>query len=53
MEAHPGFKGERASEPTVEEEKREKRLIWKFDLHILPFVMLLYMFSFLDRGSPV
>ncbi|PYH91930.1 phosphoglycerate mutase-like protein [Aspergillus ellipticus CBS 707.79] len=29
--------------------KREKRLLWKIDLHIVPFVVLLYLFSFLDR----
>lgn len=27
----------------------EQRLIRKMDLHILPFVVLLYLFSFLDR----
>ncbi|GLA02415.1 hypothetical protein AnigIFM60653_001885 [Aspergillus niger] len=31
------------------DEKREKRLIRKIDLHIIPFVVLLYLFSFLDR----
>lgn len=30
--------------------KRERALIWKIDMHILPFVVLLYLFSFLDRG---
>jgi hypothetical protein len=66
MEGHPGSKGDmgpsRPIEPgvsdeisstptmTAEEEKREKMLIWKIDLHILPFVVLLYLFSFLDRG---
>lgn len=66
MEGHPGSKGDvgppKASEPglpdeassvpatTLEEERREKVLIWKIDLHILPFVVLLYLFSFLDRG---
>lgn len=29
---------------------KEQRLIRKMDLHILPFVVLLYLFSFLDRG---
>lgn len=67
MEGHPESKDDigpsRASEPgdpdesssvptlTAEEEKREKTLIWKIDLHILPFVVLLYLFSFLDRGT--
>lgn len=32
------------------DERREKKLIRKIDLHILPFVVLLYLFSFLDRG---
>lgn len=27
----------------------EKRLVRKLDLHIIPLVMLLYLFSFLDR----
>lgn len=30
--------------------KKEQKLIRKMDLHILPFVVLLYLFSFLDRG---
>ncbi|CAI7649754.1 unnamed protein product [Penicillium glandicola] len=34
--------------PTLEEQI-EKTLIRKIDLHILPFVVLLYLFSFLDR----
>lgn len=38
------------SDISVLEEKREKHLIRKIDLHILPFVVLLYLFSFLDRG---
>jgi hypothetical protein len=28
---------------------KEKRLVRKLDLHIIPVVMLLYLFSFLDR----
>ncbi|RDH30427.1 hypothetical protein BDQ94DRAFT_181713 [Aspergillus welwitschiae] len=35
------------------DEKREKHLIRKIDLHIIPFVVLLYLFSFLDRGGRV
>ncbi|KAE8351361.1 histidine phosphatase superfamily [Aspergillus coremiiformis] len=31
------------------EEEREKHLIWKIDMHILPMIVLLYLFSFLDR----
>lgn len=34
-----------------DEEKKARLLIWKIDLHILPFVVLLYLFSFLDRGE--
>lgn len=37
-------------EPDAADEKRERDLIWKMDLHILPFMVLLYLFSFLDRG---
>jgi hypothetical protein len=29
--------------------KREKALVRKLDLHLIPLVMLLYLFSFLDR----
>lgn len=46
--------GENNSEPSIEHQdgdgKREQKLIRKMDLHILPFVVLLYLFSFLDRG---
>ncbi|KAJ5143480.1 Major facilitator superfamily domain general substrate transporter [Penicillium bovifimosum] len=35
--------------PTLLEEQTEKVLIRKIDLHVLPFVVLLYLFSFLDR----
>lgn len=37
--------------PTLDEEQIEKTLIRKIDLHILPIVVLLYLFSFLDRGT--
>lgn len=37
--------------PTLDEERMEKALIRKIDLHILPLVVLLYLFSFLDRGT--
>jgi hypothetical protein len=36
--------------PTLEGQI-EKTLIRKIDLHILPIVVLLYLFSFLDRGT--
>lgn len=42
--------GEAGSVPTEEEKKRERVLIRKIDQHVLPFVVLLYLFSFLDRG---
>lgn len=50
VEAEPELGDETSSVPTVEEEKMERNLIWKIDLYILPFVVLLYLFSFLDRG---
>lgn len=56
MERHEAKEdvGPRTLEPeletTAEEEKQERVLIRKIDLHILPFVVLLYLFSFLDRG---
>lgn len=30
----------------------EQKLVRKLDLHILPVIMLLYLFSFLDRHVP-
>lgn len=39
-----------SSVASVIDQKREKDLIRKIDMHILPFVVLLYLFSFLDRG---
>lgn len=36
---------------STEEERLERAVIRKIDLHILPVVVLLYLFSFLDRGS--
>ena len=30
----------------------EKRLIRKLDMHLIPLVMMLYLFSFLDRCVP-
>jgi hypothetical protein len=35
----------------AEEERLEQTLTRKIDLHILPFVVLIYLFSFLDRGT--
>ncbi|KAF5328818.1 hypothetical protein D9619_011500 [Psilocybe cf. subviscida] len=29
----------------------ERKLLWKIDLHIIPWLSLLYLLSFLDRGS--
>jgi hypothetical protein len=29
----------------------ERKLLWKIDLHIVPWLSLLYLLSFLDRGS--
>jgi hypothetical protein len=39
-----------SSVPTLDEELAERTVIRKIDIHILPFVVLLYLFSFLDRG---
>jgi hypothetical protein len=53
----PG-RGNNAIEPGADdsgssflEGEKEKHLIRKIDMHILPLVVLLYLFSFLDRGS--
>lgn len=45
--------GDENSKPsaTTVPNAKEQRLIRKMDLHILPFVVLLYLFSFLDRGT--
>jgi fucose permease len=39
------------SEFSVPEPDRalEKRLLWKLDLHVVPILMLLFLFAFLDR----
>ena len=29
---------------------KEKALLRKIDAHVVPFIVLLYLFSFLDRG---
>ncbi|KAF8965594.1 MFS general substrate transporter [Flammula alnicola] len=29
----------------------EKKLLWKIDLHVVPWLSLLYLLSFMDRGS--
>lgn len=47
----PDAPDEVSSGPTLDEEKIERSLVRKIDLHILPFVVLLYLFSFLDRGK--
>jgi hypothetical protein len=47
----PEIPDEVSSGPTLDEERIEKSLIRKIDIHILPFVVLLYLFSFLDRGT--
>jgi hypothetical protein len=40
-----------SSDISAIDELAEKRLIRKMDIYILPFVVLLYLFSFLDRGT--
>ena len=47
----PDLPDEVSAGPTLDEEKIERSLVRKIDLHILPFVVLLYLFSFLDRGE--
>lgn len=48
--AQDSVQDDASSEFPVIDKKKERKLIWKMDLHILPFVVLLYLFSFLDRG---
>jgi hypothetical protein len=50
VESPPARINESVSEDSTLDEKRERLLIRKIDYHILPLVVLLYLFSFLDRG---
>jgi hypothetical protein len=36
-------------QPEVLDLKTERRVIWKCDLHVVPVLMVLYLFAFLDR----
>jgi len=47
----PDMPDQVSSGPTLDEERIERSLIRKIDIHILPFVVLVYLFSFLDRGT--
>jgi hypothetical protein len=33
------------------DQKSERRLVWKFDLHILPLLALMYLFNALDKSN--
>ena len=33
------------------DKKAERRLVWKFDLHILPLLALMYLFNALDKSN--
>ena len=46
-----GYDDEGSNEVPILEEKMERTLVRKIDLNILPVVVLLYLFSFLDRGE--
>lgn len=50
VESPPAVINESVSENSILDEKRERLLIRKIDFYILPLVVLLYLFSFLDRG---
>ncbi|CAO1598861.1 hypothetical protein XANCAGTX0491_002616 [Xanthoria calcicola] len=45
----PDLTGKQAATVPDIDHVAEKKLVRKLDLHIIPFVMLLYLFSFLDR----
>ncbi|KAF7155645.1 hypothetical protein CNMCM5623_008187 [Aspergillus felis] len=49
VQSPPAGINERVSEDSTLDEKRERLLIRKIDFYILPLVVLLYLFSFLDR----
>lgn len=36
-------------DPDLVDAAAEKKIVRKLDMHIIPLVMLLYLFSFLDR----
>lgn len=50
VESSPSRINENVSEDSTLDEKRERVLIRKIDYYILPLIVLLYLFSFLDRG---
>lgn len=50
VESSPARINENVSEDSTLDEKRERVLIRKIDYYILPLIVLLYLFSFLDRG---
>lgn len=35
----------------VIDQKAERKLVWKFDLHILPLLALMYLFNALDKSN--
>lgn len=41
-----------ASATELPESAIERALVRKVDMHIIPLIILLYLFSFLDRGMP-
>ncbi|RAH42893.1 putative MFS transporter [Aspergillus brunneoviolaceus CBS 621.78] len=49
IRASLGVDGDDRSDLSMSDEKWARHLIWKIDIHIIPFVVLLYLFSFLDR----
>ena len=54
MAANNHKKGEVHNVNIVAEEvdrEREEQLIRKMDLHLIPLIMLMYLFSFLDRSK--
>lgn len=38
-------------ETIVISRKAERRLLWKFDLHILPLLAMMYLFNSLDKSN--
>lgn len=46
----PG-KGRIEESSEIIDSEGERKVLRKIDLHLIPFIMALYLFSFLDRGE--
>ncbi len=51
LETTPSGESRRVSASIALDPKAEKRLLWKFDLRILPILAVMYLFNALDKGN--